>query len=274
MYANRSTGGTSTTGSTTGTLYVGDVLGSSSVDYPSPMALGRNIFDLDAATWSVKPAFATTFITNDRYYGIAAYLKHYCKIDKVDGVGTVNFSYTSPTAGYAGSLHLGSISGSDFLPEEIEMTADNTSSVYAFSGTTIYRIDNITANDPYATAVYSLPSGWTFYRKTLSPTCGASTELRLVVAKTGVLVGSSVSSLQTYTLDVSAPTVTPTLISSTALTYTNTQNLSSFTNFNNPSVYYIVIGDGTAGTGTIYNTSATSVASFPSYVNDCAFYIH
>lgn len=278
-YGSRST---TTGGSTTGTEppLLGNVLGSSNTDYTNPpYTAARHVFKLYAGDFSYLTPLIKTFNTGEGYYGVGSYGSDVCFLTKTVGNSQVLFTYNNWFPSYSGLLTMGS-AGSDFLPNEIEMSGAGTGSVYALSGNSLYRIDNITAGSPYAntTAVINFPSGWSSYAKTICRT-DVQGELRLFVAPTAAPRGSTSSVIYVYKLTNLIPgSGTTTYEGSFAFSYNNNDNLSSYFWGLSTNWYHLVVANSSANTcvttmlsGTLTPTAvATTTTSFPAFVNDCA----
>ncbi len=271
------TGGTTSTG----TIVTFDKIlaSSSSDDYPFAT---RKVFSMDPGTYIQGSAFAATSASGDRYYGVGAYDDQTCIVRKEDSNPDVYLYYN--LTGTPDLLTLGSTSGSAFLPGEVEMLSATTNSVYALRGNSIYQINGINTGAAYATLVYTFPSTWANYQKTIchSHTAGA---FKVIIAETTSARGSAVSQLKVYTL--SNVTTTPALSAletTVAIAYNNNQNLSSFSNQTGGFTsdwYHVVIGDPSLNHSEIYRLSGTTTLSgsftllttpFSADVNDCAFY--
>ena len=279
----RTTAGGATTTFTTPNLS-GHIIGSSDLAY-----LGdQNVFSLDGVTYAGQPPYRNS--TTEKYYGAAAYAQYKAVVYRDNSAPTTTklfFDQPGSTLSPYYDLKLGSATGPDFLPDEIEFVSASASSLYALHGNSIYRIDGLTtASVAYAVLVYTFPTSpvsWAFYRKTISHGNTAGT-LKVFIAETASPKGSSVSDIKVYTL--SGLTGTPTLSSlesTLPISYTNTQNLSSFSTRTNGSTdwYHVVIGTGSTNTSTTYQltgstgtlSSPSVITAFPAYVNDCSMYM-
>lgn len=270
----RSTGGTTgTTG--TGTLSTTRIMGSSSDDYFSSGMNTRNVFMLNSMTYANMIPYAVAS-GSERYFCVGSYAADICTIKKTDGLAPITLLYDGVGGSRSGDLKLGSPSGADFMPNEIEMTTASMSSVYAFSGNTVYRIDGIAASSPYATAIFTIPTSTAqiYHSKTICQGDN-SNELKIIIAATAMPRGSTVSQMQMYTLSNLSGSPSLSLNATlTGITYSNSTNLSSY---NLAGDYRIVIGNSTAHTGNIYTIDLTtntinssSVGSFVTAVNDCS----
>lgn len=271
------TGGTTSTG----TIVTFDKIlaSSSSDDYPFAV---RKVFSMDPGTYIQGSPFASTSVSGDRYYGVGAYEDQTCIIRKEDSNPDVYLYYN--LTGTPDLLTLGSTSGSRFLPDEVEMLGAGTNSVYALSGNTIYKINGINTGAAYAVAVYTFPSTWATYRKTICHSHTANA-FKVIIAETSSARGSSVSQLKVYTLSsVTSTPVLSALETTVPISYNNNQNLSSFSNYTGGFTsdwYHVVIGDVSLNHSEIYRLSGTTTLSgsfsllstpFSADVNDCAFY--
>ncbi len=282
----RSTGGTTSTTTFTVPNLVGHIIGSSEFDY-----LGdKNVFSLNGGTYSGEPPLLNS--TTDNYYGAAAYDDYKAVVYRSNSAPTTTkllFMQPGSTLSPYYDLKLGSATGPDFLPDEIEFINATASSLYAIQGNSIYRIDGLTtASVAYAVLVYTFPTSpvnWSFFRKAISHGDAAG-ELKVFIAETASAKGSSVNNIKVYTLSGLAGTPTLSSLESTiTLSYNNTQNLSAFSIRTNASAsdwYHIVIGNSSTNTSTTYQLTGTTgtlgstpsaVTAFPAYVNDCSLYM-
>lgn len=272
------TTGGSTTGSTTSTVSPNfeKILGSTDIAMPS--IISRKVYNLNPYTYASGTPFVASF--SEGYYGVGAYGGQTCIIAKADGDSTVYLRYNLSSPDDV--LTLGSPTGASFLPDEVEMIAPNSSSVYALKGLNIYRIDGIGSGSAYAVLVYTFPTTWLTFKKTIAHSHNSGA-LKVFIAKTAS-VFSTVTSLEAYTL--SGLTGTPSLSGLEAtigITCTGTNNLSSFSNQTGGFTsdwYHIVIGDAAGNSATTYRLTGTTsytgsfstVTPFPTYVNDCSYY--
>jgi hypothetical protein len=274
LYSTTTTGGSTTSPP----LNLGIILGSSTNGTGAQPNL-RKIMMLDGFTYAEGTPYVSNTISSNRFMCVGSGPNDVCYIMKDDGSATINFYYNGSSS-YSGSLKLGSTGGADFLPDELEMTGDSPSQVYAIKDSKIYRIDNITSNAPYATQILDMSSTQqTHWRKTISPTTSSDT-LKLFVAETNSAKGSTTSTIKVY--NIMGITGTPSLsglISSLSISYNNTYNLSSYNHNTISSPYHIVIGNSSVNTSATYQLSGlyvpsnpnTSISSFPIYTNDCSY---
>ena len=270
------TGGTTSTGTVVTLAKI--LASSSSDDYPSAI---RKVFSMDPGTYVQGSAFVSTSTSGDRYYSVGAYNTETCIVRKEDSNPDVYLYYNLTST--PDLLTLGSPAGAAFLPDEVEMLGASTSSVYALKGNTIYRIDGINTGSAYAVSVYSFPSTWLYYRKTICPSHTANA-FKVIVAETGSARGSSVSQLKAYTLNNVPGTPALSVLETTVgIAYNNNQNLNSFSNETGGFTsdwYHVVIGDVSlnhseihrlTGTTTLSGGFTTLSSAFSADVNDCAF---
>lgn len=255
------------------TTFSGQILGSSNITDPAVFNY-RYVYALNGVTHA-STGFYDANPAPTGYYGTGSYLTDVAIVVKYDNSPNVMLDYNLSTLDQFRS------GGSAFLPEEIEMIGPATTDIYALKANAIYSVSGVYTSTVTATSIYTFPTTWAFYRKTIchSPTAGA---LTVFVAETGSAKGSTVGMLKQYTLSglPGSPSLSA-LQATVALSYTNTLEFNSFSTAtggfsSNP--YHIVLSDQTANTSAMYQLigtaptyTASAVTSFSRSVNDCSF---